>query len=72
MESAAMDERRYGHRVVITSANYPHYIGFDGNGDWLWVKNFNDAHRFESEEEAQQFVQRTMPDMNVWYLKRLW
>ena len=55
--------------MVITSAHYPHYIGF-GDLGWLWVRNFANAHRFESKGAAVAFVAASLPGMvqDVWYL----
>jgi hypothetical protein len=57
-------------KTVITSANYPHYIGF-GDLGWLWVQSYDRAHVFASRAEAEAFVAMHLPGMvtDVWYLR---
>lgn len=58
--------------MIITSANAAHYIGFDENGEWMWVDRYSKATYFPSLESAQAFAAEFLSDMAardlVWYL----
>ncbi len=63
-------------RVIITSANAPHYIALEGDdqAEWRWTRNIGTAYRFQDRTAAEAFAARCLQSMgpDVWYLGNLY